>query len=43
MMEMMVREQRITNQQVVEQFKEINSKIDLLTTHEKMLENQAAQ
>jgi predicted CoA-binding protein len=35
-MEMMMQEQTITNQQVAEQFKEINSKINLLTTYRKI-------
>jgi hypothetical protein len=43
MMEMMAREQRITNQQVTEQFKNINSKNNLLITLGKILENQVAQ
>jgi hypothetical protein len=43
MMEMMAREQRITNQQVIEQFKNINSKNNLLITLGKILENQVAQ
>jgi preprotein translocase subunit SecB len=38
-----MQEQKITNQLVTDQIKELNIKIDRLTTHRKMLETQVTQ